>query len=134
MTSSRLFHITLSTVATVAIAVAATACGGDADTTGLSEQAARGKQISISNGCASCHGTDGQGGVGPGWEGLAGSEVELEDGSTVVADDAYLIRAIMDPAAEIRPGYSLRMPVNNLPEADVLDIVAFINELAAPAD
>lgn len=115
---------------TALVVVGASACGGG-DETGLSEAAARGKETSISNGCASCHGTDGRGGVGPSWRGLAGSEVELDDGSTVVADDDYLLRSILDPAAEIVPGYSVRMPQNSLSEDDALDIVAYIRELDA---
>lgn len=122
-----------SVVCTVAIAIGASACGGG-DDGGLSEQAARGKQTSISNGCASCHGTDGQGGVGPAWTGLAGSEVELEDGTTVVADNDYLLRSILEPMAEIVPGYSVNMPQNSLTEEQAQDIIAFIEELDDPAD
>jgi cytochrome c oxidase subunit 2 len=120
----------MSTALTVVIAVGAASCSSDPGD--LSEQAARGRQTSISNGCASCHGTDGQGGVGPSWVGLAGSEFELADGSTMVADDAYLLRSILDPAAEIVPGYSVNMPQNALTEDQALDIVAYIDELADP--
>ena len=47
-----------------------------------------------------CHSADGRSSVGPTWKGLYGSEVELEDGTTVTADDEYLVRAIKDPEAE----------------------------------
>lgn len=112
------------------VAVFGGAACGDTDTSGLSEQAARGKQTSVSNGCASCHGTDGQGGVGPTWIGLAGSEVTLDDGTVVTADQAYLLRAILDPMAEIVPGFSVNMPTNGLSEEQALDVVAFIESLA----
>jgi len=49
----------------------------------------------------------------------------------VLADDAYLTRAIADPSAELVDGYTLKMPANNLNDAEVADIVAFINALAA---
>ena len=104
-----------------------TAAGGAA----LSAAAQNGKQLSQSKGCAGCHGQDFGGGAGPGWVGLAGSEVVLVDGSTVVADDAYLTRAIADPSAELVDGYTLKMPANNLSDAEVADIVAFIDALAA---
>jgi cytochrome c oxidase subunit 2 len=114
-------------MATVAFAVAAASCGGGGSD--LSEVAQRGKSTSTSNGCASCHGSNGQGGVGPSWIDLAGSDVELKDGRTVVADDEYLIRAILDPQVEEVEGFTLKMPTNGVSEAEAKDIVAYIKEL-----
>jgi cytochrome c oxidase subunit 2 len=94
--------------------------------------ATRGERIARANGCAGCHGENFEGGAGPGWVGLAGSTVTLVDGSTVVADDDYLTRAIADPAAELVAGYTLKMPANDLTAEEIADIVAFINTLAAP--
>ena len=116
---------------TFALAIGLSACGGGESD--LSELAQRGKETALSNGCASCHGANGQGGVGPSWIDLAGSDVELEDGSTVVADDAYLIRSILEPDAEEVAGYTLAMPVNGVSEAEAADIVAYIKELTADA-
>ena len=124
-------------LATVALLFLGVSCGGDDDGDGgeesdatLSEAGERGKTIAASSGCAACHGADGQGGVGPGWVGLAGSQVELADGTFVVADDAYLDRAIRDPAAEIRAGYNLRMPTNGLSDDEIADVIAYIHELS----
>ena len=83
-------------------------CGGD--DSNLSELGKLGKTTSNSNGCASCHGENGQGGVGPSWIDLAGSEGELTDG-TIVADDAYLLRAIVEPGADLVADYTMQMPV-----------------------
>ncbi|MGB7879048.1 MAG: c-type cytochrome [Ilumatobacteraceae bacterium] len=133
---SRLGRLALAGGITAAMALGA-ACGDNADSgtaTGgaeLSAAAQNGRQLSQSKGCAGCHGQDFGGGAGPGWIGLAGSEVSLVDGSTVLADDAYLTRAIADPSAELVDGYTLKMPANNLNDAEVADIVAFINALAA---
>ena len=133
---SRLGRLALAGGITVAMVVGA-ACGDSADSdtaaggADLSAAAQNGEQLSQSKGCAGCHGQDFGGGAGPGWVGLAGSEVLLVDGSTVVADDAYLTRAIVDPSAELVDGYTLKMPANNLDDAEVADIVAFINALAA---
>lgn len=112
------------------IALGLGACGGDSD---LSEVAERGKDTALSNGCASCHGAKGQGGVGPTWVDLAGSAREMKDGTTVVADDAYLIRSILEPRVEEVEGFTLSMPVNGLSEAQAADVVAYIKELTSDA-
>lgn len=117
---------------TVALVVGLGACGGG-DDSGLSELAQRGKQVTMANGCASCHGAAGQGGVGPTWIDLAGSERELKDGTTVVADDAYLLRSILEPGADEVVGYTLAMPVNGVSEAQAADVVAYIEELTTDA-
>lgn len=116
--------------ATLALAIGLGACGDDS---GLSEVAERGKNTALSNGCASCHGASGQGGVGPTWVDLAGSDRELKDGTTVVADEAYLIRSILEPNAEEVAGYTIAMPVNGLEEAQAADVVAYIEELTTDA-
>lgn len=124
-------RLTVSAFALVAV-VAGCSGGESAPAVSLSEAGARGRSISNANGCASCHGTNGQGGAGPSWVGLAGSEVELADGTTIVADDEYLARAIRDPGADLLAGYSLRMPENSLTDAEIADIVAYINDLSVP--
>jgi len=127
----------LAVAATLGLAFGATACGDD-ETAGppLSEAGERGRQVSLSSGCAGCHGTNGQGGVGPTWQGLAGSDVELADGTTIIADQEYLIRSIKDPSADLLADYSIQMPSNNLDDSQIDDIVAYINDLAevAPND
>jgi len=124
-------------VASVLLAFGVASCGGGSDSN-LSELAQQGKNTSNSNGCASCHGADGQGGVGPTWIDLAGSQVELkvpesEGGGTrtATADDEYLLRAILDPAAEEVVGYTVKMPTNGLSEAEALEIIAYIKELTS---
>ncbi|MGK0273724.1 MAG: cytochrome c oxidase subunit 2 [Ilumatobacter sp.] len=116
------------------LALFAGACGSSNDGgPTLSAAGERGKRIALSSGCAGCHGTDGQGGVGPTWIGLAGSERQLQDGSTVVADDAYLVRAIAEPAADLLADYRLQMPQNRLTDDDIADVIAFIKDLSPPA-
>ena len=130
-------RLALAAAATAALAFAGVACGGDggsgdaAETTVPVDPAVqRGEAISRSQGCAGCHGESFGGGAGPSWIGLAGSEVLLSDGTTVVADDAYLIRSIADPNAEFVADYSLQMPANSLTDAEIADVVAFIKTLS----
>jgi cytochrome c oxidase subunit II len=66
---------------------------------------ARGKTLYTSDGCSSCHSLSGAAGVGPSFKGLAGGTTTLSDGTTIVADDAYLERSIADPDAQIVQGY-----------------------------
>jgi cytochrome c1 len=121
---------------TLIMAVGAVACASNGGTGGgsaaieLSPAAQSGEQLSRSKGCAGCHGQNFEGGAGPGWIGLAGSEVTLVDGVTVIADDAYLTAAVADPAKDLVDGYTLKMPANNLTDAEVADIVAYITALA----
>lgn len=113
----------LALVSTVGLA----ACGGGGGD--LSPMAAEGATIAQSAGCVSCHGSEGQGGVGPAWVGLHGSSVDLADGSTVVADDAYLRSSIVEPDAQLVAGYEIRMPENGLDDAEVEAVIAYIREL-----
>ncbi|MGF1665347.1 MAG: c-type cytochrome [Acidimicrobiia bacterium] len=117
---------TIRAVALCALILAA--CGGE-ETVELSPAAIEGRQIAGDLGCAACHGVDGQGGVGPAWVGLAGSEVELADGSVVLADTEYLRRSITDPEAEVVAGYTTKMPENTLSDDQVDAVVAYIEEL-----
>lgn len=66
---------------------------------------AQGKDLATQLGCTACHSTDGSSGVGPTWQGLAGSQRELADGSTVAADSAYLRESILEPDAKIAAGF-----------------------------
>ncbi|HAV76757.1 MAG TPA: cytochrome c oxidase subunit II, partial [Anaerolineae bacterium] len=64
----------------------------------------RGQALVAANGCAACHSINGAAGIGPTWFGLAGSEVELSGGATVIADDAFLAESILEPQAKIVAG------------------------------
>jgi cytochrome c oxidase subunit 2 len=123
----------VAAAAATLLALLATACGDDGTSLDLSPTAAEGRRIANSRGCSGCHGTDGGGGVGPSFVGLAGSQVELDDGTTVVADEDYLVRSIVDPNAQIVDGYSLRMPQVSLSDDEVAKLVQYIQELGSPA-
>lgn len=65
----------------------------------------RGERLFVRYACAGCHSLDGSPGAGPTIKGLAGSRVELEDGTAVTADDAYLAESLTDPDAKVVKGY-----------------------------
>ncbi|MFW2336265.1 c-type cytochrome [Ilumatobacter sp.] len=107
------------------------ACGSNGDESiDLSPAALEGRGIVRSKGCASCHGSNGGGGVGPAFVGLAGAEVVLEDGDVVVADRDYLVESMTDPQAKIVEGYRLPMPQNELTAEEIDAIVVYIEALA----
>ncbi len=119
-----------------AVALVAGACGADGPDGGSGEAAEfsaagqRGQEVFRTNGCAGCHGSSGEGAVGPPMVGLYGSDVELQDGTTVVADDDYLTRSITDPSAEVVADSRVPMPKNSLNDEQVADVVAYIRDLS----
>ena len=131
-TRDPLHRSVVSTLAFAAItSFALAACGErtSSDTGNTRTPAERGERIAVESGCQACHGRNWEGGVAPGWIGLAGSTVTLRDGTTVVADTAYLTRSITDPAVEVSGTSTMVMPPNRLTDEQVADVVAFIESL-----
>ncbi|MEW6094022.1 MAG: cytochrome c oxidase subunit II [Chloroflexota bacterium] len=82
--------------------------------------------------CAACHSVDGSQKIGPTWLGLAGSEVPLADGTSVLADADYLRQSIVNPNLHIVEGYTANvMPAfaDLLEQTEVEDLVAYIESL-----
>jgi cytochrome c oxidase subunit 2 len=77
--------------------------------------------------CITCHGT----GKGPPLTGIYGKPVKLSDGSTVVADDAYLRESVLYPSAKIVEGYRPIMPTykGQVTEEQLLQLIAYIKSL-----
>ncbi len=82
----------------------ATAAGGTPGA-GLIGLAAKGEQLFAQYKCSECHSVAGERIVGPPLNGLYGSTVSLSNGQTVVADDAYLKLALIQPDSQIVNGY-----------------------------
>ena len=90
----------------------------------------KGQLLVAANGCAACHSIDGTALPGPTWKGLFGAEVELADGSSITADEAFLAESIKNPAAKIVEGFQPIMPpFDKLTDDDVANIVAYIKTL-----
>jgi cytochrome c oxidase subunit 2 len=97
--------------------------------------AAAGKALYTNKlGCASCHGDNGQGGRGPALTGLLGKPVQLDSGSTVIADEGYIRESILNPQAKIVAGYGPIMPTfaGQLSEEDLLQLIAYVKSLSPP--
>ena len=116
-------------VAPLVAVTALAGCGADSGSASLSPQAEHGRDVARTNGCSACHGSNGEGGVGPPLAGLYGSQVVLADGSTALADDAYLTEAIREPDATRVAGYDVDMPSNDLDDDQIAAVVAYIRAL-----
>ncbi|REJ31938.1 MAG: hypothetical protein DIU83_10285 [Bacillota bacterium] len=96
----------------------------------LSALAQRGAELFDQRGCATCHSTDGSASIGPTVRGVWGSQRELEDGSVVLVDEAYVRESIVDPQAKIAKGYLPAMASYAwLPEDEIDALVAFFREM-----
>jgi cytochrome c oxidase subunit 2 len=92
-----------------------------------------GAKLAQENGCQSCHSIDGATRVGPTWQGLFGSDRPLADGTTALADEAYLLKAIIDPNVQIEQGFPANvMPQDygeRLTEQEINALIAYIKSL-----
>jgi cytochrome c oxidase subunit 2 len=89
-----------------------------------------GQILTVKNGCTGCHSIDGTQLTAPTWFGLFGSNVPLTDGTTVVADDAYIIESILKSTAKEVEGYSpTTMPAYTFTDVEVANLLAYIKTL-----
>lgn len=96
--------------------------------------AGRGLALVTANGCTACHALDGTRGIGPSWRDIYGTTRTFQDGSTAVVDEAYLRRAMLEPAADVVAGFESIMLPAPVSEAQIMDIIALIKDLkGAPA-
>ncbi len=93
--------------------------------------AATGTKLYASLGCSSCHTLTGAKSIGPTYKGLFGSKVQLSNGQTVTANDAYLLESILNPDKQIVKGFpkgvmSATIPPGSVSMANAKALVAFI--------
>jgi cytochrome c oxidase subunit 2 len=93
-----------------------------------------GKQVAMREGCVKCHSLDGEPHIGPTWLDLYGKTETLEDGSKVIADEAYLTDSMIDPRGKIVKGFKPVMPTykGRLTAPDSAALVEFIKTLRTP--
>lgn len=128
----------------VLCAAASTALAAPAPAPAPSGDPQRGGKLLAKKGCVACHSTDGSARSGPTFRGLyassrtvvtSGGEGKAGEGSdatrTVIADDAYIARALRDPDADVLLGFPRGvMPRFALDDEDVASIARAIEALA----
>ncbi|HEY5669043.1 MAG TPA: cytochrome c oxidase subunit II [Anaerolineales bacterium] len=93
----------------------------------------RGQKWYENYGCNACHTLDGTIKVGPSWKGLYGSQAKFTDGTTAVADDAYIYESIRNPGAKTVEGFTPGLMPQNIAEKmsddQISDVIEFIKTL-----
>jgi cytochrome c oxidase subunit 2 len=97
---------------------------------GGGNMASSGERLFERLGCSTCH-VPGGGGRCPSLPGIYGKPVLLDDGTKVVADDAYIRESILSPAAKVVAGYKPIMPTfqGQVSEEQILQLIAYIKSL-----
>ncbi len=71
----------------------------------LDPKLAAGMKVFNTLGCPACHSTDGRRIIGPTFKDSWGTERKLVGGATVIMNEAYFKRSLMEPAADVVEGY-----------------------------
>lgn len=89
------------------------------------DPAVLGAQVATQNACNTCHSIDGSKGIGPTWKDLYGSTRTFTDGTTAIADEAYIRESITKPMAKIVESFMPAMPPMPLTEEQIDALVAY---------
>ena len=92
--------------------------------------AQQGAQLFQSLGCSGCHGEVASA-IAPTLHGVFGSQVKLQSGETVTADEAYVQESILNPQAKIVAGYQPIMPSfsGRVNDQQLSALVAYVKSL-----
>jgi cytochrome c oxidase subunit 2 len=95
----------------------------------------QGRAVAAAQGCLKCHSVDGSRHIGPSFLDLYLRREKLSTGELVVADEAYLTRSMMDPAAQVAAGFQAVMPSfqGRLSPPEVAALVEYLKSLKTPA-
>jgi cytochrome c oxidase subunit 2 len=101
-----------------------------AGSTSGSSLAQNGERLFASLGCNSCHSGEASA-RGPSLAGVYGSKLQMTDGSTVIANDAFLREAILNPSTKVTAGYAPIMPTyqGQVSEEGLIDLVEYVKGL-----
>jgi cytochrome c oxidase subunit 2 len=101
-----------------------------ASSTSGSSLAQNGERLFASLGCNACH-TGSPTSRGPNLAQVYNTRIRLQDGSTAVADEAYLRESILNPSMHIPAGYAPIMPTyqGQISEDGMIDLVEYIKTL-----
>jgi cytochrome c oxidase subunit 2 len=92
--------------------------------------AQNGERLFASLGCNSCHSGEATA-RGPNLAQVYGSRLQLQDGSYVTANDAFLRETILNPSTRVMAGYAPIMPTyqGQVSEEGLIDLVEYIKNL-----
>ena len=95
-----------------------------------------GEELFLARQCVSCHTVDGTPAMGPTLAGIFGKRQKLIDGREVVVDIPYLRRSLIDPQADVVPGYAATMLnyKDVLSEKEIAALIAYIRTLKPPEE
>ncbi|BCR06059.1 c-type cytochrome [Desulfuromonas versatilis] len=98
-------------------------------------EADEGEALLTRFGCIGCHSLDGSKKVGPTFQGLFGSSREVLSAGqkrTLTADEEYLKRSILEPAADIVEGFPPAMPAyqGQISEFELEEIIEYFKRMA----
>jgi cytochrome c oxidase subunit 2 len=99
--------------------------------TGEGSLASNGGKLFQDLACSNCHHLDGTQGRCPNLVNVFGSRVQLSNGSTVIADEAYIRESILSPSAKVVSGFEPVMPTFQglVTEEGLLQLVEYIKSL-----
>jgi cytochrome c oxidase subunit 2 len=91
---------------------------------------AAGERLFTDLACITCHTNDATA-RGPVLTNLFGHQVQLQNGSTVVADEAYIRESIVNPQAKVVAGFQPIMPTFQglVSEEQLLQLIAYVKSL-----
>lgn len=91
-----------------------------------------GRKIYETRGCKTCHTIDGTRLVGPSLRNAYGATAPLADGTSVLADDAYIRESIQYPQAKVHAGFQPVMTpyLNVLKDKDINNVIAFLKSIS----
>jgi cytochrome c oxidase subunit 2 len=94
---------------------------------------AAGEKLFTELNCITCHRPD-SAGRGPVLAGIFDRPVKLADGTSAVADEAYVRESIVNPAAKVTAGYQPVMPTfqGQVSEEQLIALIAYIRSLQVP--
>lgn len=97
--------------------------------------ATAGQKLFASLACSTCH-QDQNRGRGPTLAGLFGSQVKLDNGLSLTADEGYIRESILNPKAKMVAGYQAIMPTfqGQVSEEQILQLIAYIKSIGAKQD
>ncbi|MBL8600302.1 MAG: cytochrome c oxidase subunit II [Myxococcales bacterium] len=81
--------------------------------------------------CFTCHSVNGSPMTGPTWQHMFGHNVDLQDGSSAMADENYLRRSILQPNAQVVRGFQPVMPTyaGQLNDRQIDALIAYMRTL-----